>query len=62
MIYLLILFRVPISVTESLFNVGITSIMFPNCVSQIEMAFGVKLTMERFIQNLTIEGCAKLLK
>ncbi len=50
-----------ISTTESLLNVGMTSIMFPTCVKRIEKEFGKKIKIPLFIKNSTISMCAKLI-
>lgn len=49
------------SVTESILNLGATSIMFPQFIAQIKNEFGKDILMETFILNSTIAMCAKLL-
>jgi acyl carrier protein len=50
-----------ISVVESIYNIGFTSIMLPNFLYAIKQEFNVVLTAEEFIKNSTIRTCAKLL-
>ncbi len=50
-----------ISANESILNVGATSIMFPQFISQIKEKFNKEITMEQFISNSTVSMCAKLL-
>ena len=50
-----------LSIDESLFNVGFTSIMVPILINNIEKEFGMKISIETVIKNLTIEKIAKLL-
>ena len=51
-----------ISVTESILNVGATSLMFSIFVKKIKDTYGKELSMVQFIRNSTIELCAKLIE
>ena len=51
-----------ISVTESILNVGATSIMFSIFIKKIKDTYNKELSMVQFIKNSTIELCAKLLE
>ena len=49
-----------LSVTDSIFNVGFTSILAHTFISRIESEFGIRITIQSLIQNSTVERCAKL--
>jgi acyl-coenzyme A synthetase/AMP-(fatty) acid ligase len=50
-----------ISVTESIYNYGMTSVMIPRLIYQINKLFKKELTIQQFIENSTVSMCAKLL-
>lgn len=50
-----------ISVTESILNLGATSIMFPTFVNEMNAKFGSNITIGEFIINSTIEKCSNLI-
>lgn len=51
-----------ISIKESLFNVGFTSIMVPQAISIIKTEFNINLNAIELIKNLPIEKCALLIE
>ncbi|VBB17590.1 NcpA [Yasminevirus sp. GU-2018] len=51
----------PISIRESVLNLGASSIMYPIFVAKIRKAFSKEITIQNFLKHSTVEECAKFI-